>query len=171
MRQEIPTISERVRNPWLLCTRLSHTAPQKPYRILLDCNGNNLYRLETLLLVIRNDCSADTRRTLGERPFGLRQHRWRDVLATLYSKEDKDLFFTFELVRITYETFFGPGRLVCEEEGTYSIFHPRAYHDGENVETARTRVWLRGAKERKGLSIQPCFWWDWRRKGLGLLGI
>lgn len=107
----------------------SHTGPQKPFRILLDCNGNNLYRLETLLLVLRNDFSPDTKRALVERTSDSRQDHWRNALAALYSKEDEDLFFAYELVRTRYEWFFGPGRLVCDEEGTHSEFHPRAYYD------------------------------------------
>lgn len=107
----------------------SHTAPQKPFRILLDCNGNNLYHLETLLLIIRNDFSADTKRALAERTSDSRQHHWRNALAALYSKEDEDLFFAYELVRIRYEWFFGPGTLVCDEEGTHLAFRPRAYYD------------------------------------------
>lgn len=109
----------------------NHTAPQKPFRVLLDSNGHNLYRLETLLLVIRIDFSAaETKRTLVEQTSDSRPHRWRNALAALHNKEDEDLFFAYELVRLRYEWFFGPGRLVCDdEEGAHLEFHPRAHYD------------------------------------------
>lgn len=107
----------------------SRTASQKPHRILLDCNGNNLYRLKRLLLVIRGDFSAETKRALMEQPSGSWQHHWRDALAALHSKEDEDLFFAYELLRIRYEWSFGPGSLVCDEEGAHLAFRPRAHYD------------------------------------------